>query len=388
MVVNQWIGTFLLLLISILGYGQTYDPGVVYDGTDGYVTYHAGNLPLIISASHGGALVPTTIPNRSCNGCVTVTDAFTQELAELLLDKIKDYTGCDAHVVINQLKRTKLDANRAIEEAALGNAEAELAWNEYHGFMDSAKVDVSRNWGRGLVIDLHGHGHDIQRLELGYRVSGSELRMSDYELDVIDISDSPIRSFIHSAGITLSEALRGPESLGALFMDSGYDAVPSDEIAAPESGEAYFSGGYITDRYGSGDGGQIDAIQIECNQDVRFTNSARERFADSLAVVLLDFLDTHYHMNLRSGACEPTSLRESTQIKEINVYPNPACDVIHLSINRKVDDVTLFNNIGQVVHQSQGSSDLSVKNLPRGMYHLLVEAEGEVYRQRIIVQWN
>jgi len=380
--------TALILFISYLGYAQTYESGVSYQGTNGYVTYHAGNLPLIISVSHGGALTPSSIPDRSCGGCVTVTDSYTQQLGETLLDRINDYTGCDLHVVINELKRTKLDANRDIGEAALGNAEAELAWTEYHAFLDSAKAEVMRNWGRGLVIDLHGHGHDIQRLELGYLVSGADLRTSDSELDMKDLEDLPIRALVNATDLTISAALRGEESLGTIFSESGYDAVPSMDITEPESGEPYFSGGYITRRHGSMAAGSIDAIQVECNQDVRFTTSERDRFADSLAVVLLDYLDVHYHMNLRSGACMPTRLVDPSDIQEISVFPNPVCGELTISIDTEIDKATLFNNIGQVVHQSEGIKLIELDHLLKGVYYLRVESGDQVYRQRVIVQCN
>jgi len=375
----------LFLLSAVSGLSQTYDAGEMYKGTNDYVTYHAGNLPLIISVPHGGLLDPSVIPDRSCNGCVTGNDTNTKALGETLKDRLNVITGCEVHVVVNELRRSKLDANRAIVEAADGNDAAELAWAEYHAFMDSAKAEIKRNWGRGLVIDLHGHGHEIQRLELGYRVSASDLRKSDSELNMRDLDDLPILTLINEIGFDLAEILRGDQSLGSLFGQRGYDAVPSASVPSPNDGEPYFRGGYITDRYGSKDGSSIDAIQIECHQDVRFETNPRNDFADSLAVVLLEYLDVHYHMNLKSGACKPTSLRRSSVIEEVSVFPNPVCEVINLSIEENVGEVFIFNNLGQVVHRSSGDKQISVANLSRGIYHLLIESSNTLYRQRISV---
>ena len=385
---SKIISIFIFVFISINGIAQTYESGEAYKGANDYVTYHAGNLPLIISVPHGGLLDPSSIPDRSCSGCVTGNDTNTRALGLSVKERIKAITGCEVHVVVNELRRRKLDANREIVEAALGDVNAETAWTEYHVFMDSAKMEIKRNWGRGLVIDLHGHGHDIQRLELGYRLSGSDLRKSDSEMDARDLDGLPIQTLIVETDLTLSTALRGSESMGDLFVNRGYDAVPSSTITEPESGEAYLRGGYITERYGSKDGSSIDAIQIECHQDVRFTTSARDRFADSLAVVLLDYLDLHYHMNLSSGACKSTNVSRSLPIVEVAVFPNPVCGILNISVETPIDQALIYNNLGQIVLRSKGQNQVDLNKLPNGIYHLLVESINVLYRQSISVQCN
>lgn len=383
---NKCILLFLFVLVSGSGIAQTYESGESYKGANDYITYHAGNLPLIISVPHGGLLEPASITDRSCSGCVTGNDTNTRALGISLKDRIKAITGCEVHVVVNELHRRKLDANREIVEAAVGDMNAETAWTEFHAFIDSAKMDIKRNWGRGLLIDLHGHGHDIQRLELGYRVSSTDLRKSDSELDARELDDLPIQTLIAETNLTLSTVLRGTESLGDLFTSRGYDAVPSSSITEPASGEPYFRGGYITDRYGSKDGSSIDAIQIECNQDVRFITSNRDRFADSLAVVLLDFLNLHYHMNLTSGGCQPTSVSRALPISEVKVYPNPVCGRLNISLETDIDKALIYNNLGQIVYRSRGQGPIYLDELPNGIYHLLIESSDMLYRQRISVQ--
>ncbi len=87
----------------------------------------------------------------------------TQEVARAFGQTLFDRTGRRPHIVINRLHRIKLDANREIGEAAQGNATAETAWREFHEFIEAAKDAVFDDFGRGLYIDLHGHGHDNQR---------------------------------------------------------------------------------------------------------------------------------------------------------------------------------------------------------------------------------
>jgi hypothetical protein len=47
---------------------QSFIPGVSYFGRSNYIQYVAGDLPMIISAPHGGSLTPSEIPDRDCTG--------------------------------------------------------------------------------------------------------------------------------------------------------------------------------------------------------------------------------------------------------------------------------------------------------------------------------
>lgn len=272
-----------------------YEPGQSYYGRHEYIEYIYGNIPLIISVPHGGYDEPASIPDRSCG--VTVRDSYTLELAHEIRDIIYDRTGYYPHIIISNLRRTKLDPNRAVYEATCNNSQAETPYYEYHDYIKSAKDTVEKIHGKGLLIDLHGHGHDIQRLELGYAISSSELRLSDSELNSQTYIDkSSIKNLVYNNpnNYTLADLLRGPAGLGGMFDNEEIPAVPGFLDPYPLEGEAYFNGGYITRVHGSRDGGNIDAIQIECHRDVRFTTSERLEFADGLVEAVFAFIDENY----------------------------------------------------------------------------------------------
>ncbi len=66
-------------LTSIGTLGQTaWEPGKSYFGRSNYVEYIAGDLPLIISAPHGGTLKPAEIPDRKEGEFIS--DADTEDL--------------------------------------------------------------------------------------------------------------------------------------------------------------------------------------------------------------------------------------------------------------------------------------------------------------------
>jgi hypothetical protein len=76
-----------------------------------------------------------------------------------------------------------------------------------------------------------------------------------------------------------------------MIQKRGVPAVPSDSIPFPLVGEPYFNGGYNTVRFGSKNGGTIDAIQIESHQGVRFDYNKRVVYADSLAEAILEYVE-------------------------------------------------------------------------------------------------
>ncbi len=287
---------------------QPYIPGNIYYDSTGFVEYRAGNLPIIISAPHGGSLQPDSIPDRECTGCSYINDAWTKPIAEGMYDAFFEQTGCYPHVIINLLHRSKFDANRDIDDAADGNATVEQSWYGYHEFIDSAKVQVIEDYDRGLFVDIHGHSHTIQRIELGYLLSGAELRLSDATLNTIAfIEESAIRTLVgdNIGSHSHSELLRSEDSFGTLMDEKGFPSVPSLSDPFPNVGELYFNGGYNTQRHGSRDNaGDIDAIQIELNQDIRFNAVTREILIDSMTTAINQYLDLHYNDTYIDNYCD------------------------------------------------------------------------------------
>ena len=147
-----------LLCIPSLLFAQ-YEAGTTYFGTDSYTEYNAGSLLIIVVAPHGGKLKPNEIPDRDCDGCVVNEDFETQQLSRLIDSALFNLTVCHPHVIINKLHRSKLDANREVIEATDSTAASEVYWSDFHNFVEAAKATVTKNFGKGLIIDMHGHGH-------------------------------------------------------------------------------------------------------------------------------------------------------------------------------------------------------------------------------------
>jgi hypothetical protein len=258
-------------------------------GKNGFIEYVRGNLPIIISVPHGGYLRPSTIPNRVL-GTTGHQDTKTQELAREIIEQFRKQTGRVPHVIINRLHRDKLDANRELFDAAQDDPIASEAWNEFHGFIDKAEEHVQQEFGRGLYIDLHGHRHARQVVELGYLLVSDQLKLSDAELDTsVQPATTSLGLALADRGTPLSQFVRGPHSFGAALEQEGFVVVPSP--AHPDmDDDPYFSGGYNLEQHSAFSGRKAWGIQVELPTGIREDDARRRAFATAFVKSTLSFL--------------------------------------------------------------------------------------------------
>lgn len=265
-------------------------------GGTGYIEYWPGELPIILSAPHGGRLAPKELPDRATGRLQR--DAFTAELAMEMREAMKRRYGAAPHLVICHLARVKLDANRPLNEAAQGSLIAEKAWHEYHGFIREAEQFIMQTHSRGLYLDVHGHSHEKQWVELGYCLGKDEIQWPPQRLNLPEIAErSSIRLLDKSSEEDFAGLLRGPHSLGAMLGQRGVPSVPAPGVEL-DPADLYFSGGYDTETHGSMDGVGLDAIQLEVPRKFRDEKTDRESLARAFADALGPYFEKHFKMPL------------------------------------------------------------------------------------------
>ena len=381
---NSILSKVFFVLIFLLGlhslvFAQSFIPGNSYFSPDGNIEYIAGNLPIIMSVPHGGYLTPSALKDRNCTGCIYGRDLSTQEMARDIEQAVFNKSGCRIHVIINLLSRRKLDANREIIEAADADPLAEASWYAFQSFIDTARQELMKKYGKGFYIDLHGHGHILQRAELGYHFSGIQLRMSDSYLNSpAAIGISTIKNLVtnNPALLTHAELIRGQYSFGEFLNRAGYDAVPSMSDPAPLSSQSYFSGGYNVQQQGSANGGSIDAIQIETGSATRSPAVVRQIFADSLTSVFISYIKKHYFPASGSVFCSQTSIDESKKNTiRIRKLSDNNYQIEGIKYSQKYE---ILNSLLQQVHMgviSSGNSQVNLSNMDMGIYYLRLRDE-------------
>jgi len=261
-------------------------------GPSGFIEYREGNTGIIIAVPHGGEWDSPDIPPQTQG--TSEGDDDTKELGEAVTSSICTNLGKCPHMIISYLKRSKLDPNREIVEAAQGDPLAEAAWEEYHGFIEEAK----KKEGLGLVIDLHGQSHMKNSTELGYLLTTEQLNAEEFNSEV-----SSVRELSRRQGISGEEVIVGSLSLGSFLEDEGYKAFPSPRQHSPGDWK-YFIGFYTVVRHGSRDQGAFDAISVETPREVRMDagRDARIEFGQALGKAIGKFYIANYPQDTESSA--------------------------------------------------------------------------------------
>jgi hypothetical protein len=312
---------------------------------------------LVLTVPHGGSLKPTYIlPDRTTNhpdfcpssGCRIDKDSYTREIAIKVAEKVMENYCSVPYVVINELHRSKLDANREKPEATFNNTIAINAWQSFHDMVKSAQQNIQTQHGtvvgetnlegvRGLLFDVHGYaGTDWVTndgspfIQWGYRLSKDSLNPDTYcPLD--DRSYGTIGTLTHGRnmpGQMLECLVRGDMSLGTRFnnllpitsavpdvcgsglpsyshqspyhvaMDSNY----CEDYASYGSGNEchYYSGDFDVDVHEFVDwetktGVMMNTVQAELPKCVRWATSATRAsvhasVGEKLAIVLCSFV--------------------------------------------------------------------------------------------------
>jgi N-formylglutamate amidohydrolase len=295
----------LVLLFAVAAVSAGASPTSQPAGTStrsSLVTARPGDLPILITAPHGGTTRLPEVPDRTGDavprkrGAKTnfsfALDRRTDQLAFAVADAIEKSIGKRPYLVVAHFSRRQIDANRPVEEA-VETDDAREVYRQFHGEIAAYRSEILARFGRGLLIDLHGHGGDP---EVIYRGTAD---------------GQTVRNLVETFG---RDSVFGPEGVLAPLEARGLRLEPvggTDDLENPS-----LNGGYITRRYGSFAGGSFDAIQLELGASFR----APERiptFAGELANTLVTayrrFLspqeDDHGKSTTRPAASTPDSDR-------------------------------------------------------------------------------
>lgn len=235
------------------------------------LTVWAGMLPIILSAPHGGRQSIPGVPVRSGVGVsqfVTGRDNNTDELAETVALQLEKRLNAKPFLIVARFERKYLDANRS-SESAYESIEAKPYYDCYHSALREARDRVSREWGRGLLLDIHGQGAESEAI---YRGTGN---------------GKTTASLAQRFG---ADAITGPKSIFSQLELIGYKVLPS---TIESHREQRYVGGYIVQTYGSHRGRGVDAIQLEIGTKLRARanlNRTAADLAEAIAVFAQEYL--------------------------------------------------------------------------------------------------
>jgi len=84
-----------------------------------------------------------------------------------------------------------------------------------------------------------------------------------------------------------------------------------------------------------------------------------------------------------------TSVNSDNNLQQINVYPNPAIDFINIDSETKINEIKIYNNIGQLVKKlklnTSNKVNINVANLKNGIYLMKISsAEKTLFKKFVI----
>jgi hypothetical protein len=158
----------------------------------------------------------------------------------------------------------------------------------------------------------------------------------------------------------------------------------------------------------SGQDRNIFVVSYSKNGTFRWVKNAGESGTDcGLAITTdnnNDVLLTGYYLyraqfdniNLPLGNAEDIFITKLTQptvaiadVKNINlnVYPNPTSDLLHIKMDENIDfSVSLTNSLGAESIKADNTSHLHLSHLPNGIYHLCITTKDKkIYRKVLLL---
>lgn len=262
--------------------------------TKHHIEFFDGNLPIILSAPHGGDEKPSNIETRTTG--VFDKDDFTLELTKNIITEFYKRTDSIPYAIIAKISREKVDINREPNEA-YEDEKASIPYNQFHYLIKSSKESIEKEFGKGLYIDIHGQSHPKGYLEFGYLLKNNILKLHESQLKEYK-ENSSIKTLSNFSKESFIDQLRGPHSMGSFMCNHGYDSIPSVKLPYA-SDDNYFEGAYDTIRYGSLDNGKISGIQIEFPYlNCRDTEKNRENCAKAFVDSILKFMKVHFQLDL------------------------------------------------------------------------------------------
>ncbi len=268
--------TLLLLAMAAGADAQT-------DAAQRFVVVQRGQMPVILSAPHGGpdrmpGVADRVRPDPSSAAATRwggfhggAGDVGTFELTQLVAARVKAKTGRAPYVVLNRAQRRHVDINRPADLAydPPGTDGPRQVYDAYHRALAEFCREVTQTYGRGLLLDIHGQ--DAARDTVFRGTSDGRT----------------VRHLLHRDG---PAALTGPDSIFGILAAKGRDVNPAIGASAQE--DRRFNGGYIVVTYGGAARSTVDAIQIEFGTNQR-AKAGRAKSAEDLADAIVGFAEKY-----------------------------------------------------------------------------------------------
>ena len=217
---------------------------------DDYITVRQGQLPILLTAPHGGQRFIPGVGMRQqgiAAKLLLTPDEHTDEIAEKMASELQSRLGRAPYLILAHFHRRQIDANREEKDAFDQPAASEVSavYAAYHKAVADACGEIEKAWGRGLLIDVHGQSAEPDGI---FRGTGN---------------GQTVMLLLREHG---AAAIVGPNGIPGALTRKGYRIIPDTAV---DQDDPRFPGRYTVRTYGSHTGRRIDAIELEIGNRLR-----------------------------------------------------------------------------------------------------------------------
>jgi len=217
-----------------------------------YVYAYPGNIPILLTAPHGGREFIQGMQGRRYG--VTATDLNTLPMIKIVRDIMRTEYDCVPYVVGAYFSRKYIDANRSAR-SAYEDENAREIYNAYHRqialYIQEMKNKFPDN--HPLLVDIHGQSAYPDTIFRGTR------------------NTKTLQDLLKVAG---EDAVIGAESILGVLHKYGYRVFPSLTSITEQEHRSY-DGGFTVYTYGSHCKQGINAVQLEFGSQLRTKDQLR-----------------------------------------------------------------------------------------------------------------
>lgn len=247
--------------------------------TNEFLQVQRGELPIIITAPHGGSLAIPGVPKRlgpegerTSGKFVTGQDTRTFELATALAKRVEEITGKKPYLVASKAHRQYVDPNRP-EKEAVEHPKAQVVHAAFHGQVREFVDELRKKFLQGaLMLDIHGQAASTNTIYRGTQNGTTVMKMVEKHGAVALTGEASILGYLAAKGIKVSP--------------------PNTPPGTPPETQSY-GGGYIVRTYGSHTTNGVDAIQLEFGGSFRTDDKKREETARFLAEAIKAYTEKY-----------------------------------------------------------------------------------------------
>ena len=213
--------------IALVVQGQLFaaEPAGAVEPKD-FLQVQRGELPIIITAPHGGSLAISGVPKRlgpegelKSGKFVTGQDTRTLELATATAKRVEELTGKRPYLVASKAHRQYVDPNRP-EKEAVEHPKAQAVHAAFHGQVREFVDELRKKFPQGaLLLDIHGQATSADTIYRGTQNGTTVMKMIEKHEAAALTGEQSILGYL-AMNLPLVRSPSGPSRFGTPGMAS------------------------------------------------------------------------------------------------------------------------------------------------------------------------